>query len=233
MCVERWAWVREALSYDPLLDAQNISSKASQYAKEGISKPEDRLTKIIQEQYLNSKINYKEPVVKLPQTSWKKLFLRLDLEDFLSHIDMNPDFKTFYEKLEVCKFSDVNSVLITMIEINNIKSGYFYLSALLTKLTTLKSLEFTGLPQMSNLLNEKAGKALKKGFNNFKEAGGKLEIISFHNITVNKDLSDCLFSYLSTADSINSLKFTKTNIFAFGNTMKVLANYLVNLKNLE
>lgn len=66
MCVERWAWVREALSYDPSLDAQNISSKASQYAKEGISKPEDRLTKIIQEQYLNSKINYKEPVVKLP-----------------------------------------------------------------------------------------------------------------------------------------------------------------------
>jgi hypothetical protein len=46
-------------------------------------------------------------------------------------------------------------------------------------------------------------------------------------------LSDCLFNYLSTADSINSLRFTKTNIFAYGNTMKVLANYLVNLKNVE
>lgn len=59
MCIERWAWVREALSYDPSLDAQNISNKALQYGKEGISKPEDRLAKIIQEQYLNSKINYK------------------------------------------------------------------------------------------------------------------------------------------------------------------------------
>jgi hypothetical protein len=33
MCIERWAWVREALSYDPSLDAQNISNKALQYGK--------------------------------------------------------------------------------------------------------------------------------------------------------------------------------------------------------
>jgi hypothetical protein len=55
-----------------------------------------------------------------------------------------------------------------MIEINNIKSGFYYLTTLLTKLTTLKFIEFTGLPQMTNILNEKAGKAIKKGFNNFK-----------------------------------------------------------------
>ncbi len=48
MCIDRWAWVREALSYDPSLDSQSISVKASQYGKEGISKPEDRLQKIIQ-----------------------------------------------------------------------------------------------------------------------------------------------------------------------------------------
>lgn len=100
-----------------------------------------------------------------------------------------------------------------MLEINNIKSGYYYLTALLSNLTTLKFIEFTGLPQMTNILGEKCGKAIKKGFNNFKEAGGKLEIISFHNITVSKDLSDCLFTYLSAADSITSLRFNKTNIF--------------------
>ena len=59
MCVERWAWIREALAYDASLDAQAISAKALQYGKEGISKPEDRLNKIIQEQYLNSRIDYK------------------------------------------------------------------------------------------------------------------------------------------------------------------------------
>lgn len=55
-----------------------------------------------------------------------------------------------------------------MIEINNIKSGYYYLTALLSKLTTLKYVEFAGLPQMIVLLGDKVGKAVKKGFNNFK-----------------------------------------------------------------
>ena len=47
MSVDRWAWIREALSYDAKLQANNISNKALIYSKEGISKPEDRLTKII------------------------------------------------------------------------------------------------------------------------------------------------------------------------------------------
>ena len=102
---------------------------------------------------MNSKIDYKEPSIALPQTTWKKLFLRLDIEDFLSHIDMNPDFKIFYEKLEVCKFADVNTILITINEVKNIKSGYYYLTALLTKLTTLKFIEFAGRPQLSSYLN--------------------------------------------------------------------------------
>jgi len=46
-------------------------------------------------------------------------------------------------------------------------------------------------------------------------------------------MSDCLFNYLSDCDSITSLRFSKTNIFAYGNAMKVLAKYLVNLKNVE
>lgn len=172
-------------------------------------------------------------MVALPQTTWKQLFLRLDLEDFLFHINMNPDFKAFYEKLEVCRHSGVNTILVYMIETNNIKSGFYYLTALLSKLTTLKYLEFAGLPQMVTNIGDKLGKAVKKGLNNFGSEGGKLEIISFHNIIVSKDLSDCFFSYLSSADSILSLRFTKTNLFDHGNTMKVLANYLVGLKNVE
>ena len=72
--------------------------------------------------------------------NWKQLFLRLDLEDFLFTIDMNTDFPSFYEKLEVCKENNVSIILISMIEINNIKSGFYYLTALLSKLTTLKYL---------------------------------------------------------------------------------------------
>jgi hypothetical protein len=51
---------------------------------------------------------------------------------------MSPDFHTFYEKLYVCSQNNLNTILIPMIEIHNLKSGYYYLTALLTKLTTLK-----------------------------------------------------------------------------------------------
>lgn len=53
----------------------------------------------MKEKYLNSKINYNEPKIEIPNIDWKRLFLRLDLEDFLLHIDMNPDFHEYYEKL--------------------------------------------------------------------------------------------------------------------------------------
>ena len=87
---------------------------------------------------------------------------------------MNPDFSIFYEKLEVCAKNNVNTLLIPVVEVNNIKSGYYYITALLSKITTLKFLEFSGLPQINNKLNDKAAKAIKKGLNNFYESKGRL-----------------------------------------------------------
>lgn len=138
MCVERWAWIKEAITYDKDLTSVQVSLKAIKFAKEGISKPEDRLMSIIEKKYLKSKIDYQEPGVELPEVDWKRLFLRLDLEDFLLHIDMYPDFPILYEKIFVCKKNNLNTILIPLIEINNLKSGYYYLTALLTRLTSLK-----------------------------------------------------------------------------------------------
>lgn len=55
--------------------------------------------KIIKEKYKNTGIKYNLPKIHVPNITWKQLFLRLDLEDFLIYIDMNPDFNSFYEKL--------------------------------------------------------------------------------------------------------------------------------------
>ena len=54
-----------------------------------------------------------------------------------------------------------------MIEISQIKSGYHYLTSILSRLTCLKHIEFSGLPQ-GNRIKEKATKAIKKGFYNFR-----------------------------------------------------------------
>lgn len=66
---------------------------------------------------------------------------------------MNPDFGTFYQKLFVCSQNNINTILIPMVEVNNLKSGYYYITALLSKLTTLKYIEFSGLPQINNKMN--------------------------------------------------------------------------------
>lgn len=226
MCITRWSWIKEAMLADPTLSSNEIAAIALEHTKKGVSKTEDRINKLIDE-YKQSHIKYDKLKLNIPETDWKRLFLRLDLEDFLKYIDMNPDFTTFYEKLEVCYRNNVNTLLIPVVEVNNIKSGYYYITALLGKISTLKYLEFSGLPQINNQLNDKAAKSIKKGLNNFYQAKGRLEILSFNQLIINHDLSDCLFDYLKQSDSLYSLRFIKTNILGHGNAMKVLSNILI------
>lgn len=105
-----------------------------------MTKNEDRITRIINEDYKTSHIKQEAPKINIPETDWKRLFLRLDLEDFLKYIDMNPDFTTLYEKVYVCAKNNINTLLVPILEVKNIKSGYYYITALLSRIRTLKYL---------------------------------------------------------------------------------------------
>lgn len=59
--------------------------------------------------------------------------------DFLLQIDMNPDFNSFYEKLEVVR-GEVDTMVVPVFNVRNLKSGFHFLTALLTRLTKLKYL---------------------------------------------------------------------------------------------
>lgn len=37
--------------------------------------------------------SFPEPEISIPEISWKQLFLRLDLENFLKFINLNADFE--------------------------------------------------------------------------------------------------------------------------------------------
>jgi hypothetical protein len=124
------------------------------------------------------------------------IVLEVRLRRFLNLHQYDPDFNAFYEKLEVCRFSGLNTLLVPIVPIQQLKSGYFYLTSLLTRLNTLKYLEFTGLPQ-KNRINDKSAKAIKKCLNNFILEKGALDIFSIHNLIVDKDYSESLFEYLS------------------------------------
>lgn len=115
MCLQRWSWVKEALLADPGLSSSEVSLKGLEHTKKGVSKTEDRATRIIKDDYKNSHIKYDEPCVRVPEMDWKRLFLRLDLEDFLKYIDMNPDFATFYQKLAVCARNNINTLLVPLV----------------------------------------------------------------------------------------------------------------------
>lgn len=79
MCITRWSWIKEVMLADPTLSSSQIAQIALEHTKKGVTKAEDRITKLISEEYLNSHIKYKEPKINIPETDWKRLFLRLDL----------------------------------------------------------------------------------------------------------------------------------------------------------
>lgn len=79
MCIDRWSWIKEAMLSDPTLSSSEISLKALENTKKGVSKTEDHVTKIINDNYKNSHIKYDEPKISIPAIDWKRLFLRLDL----------------------------------------------------------------------------------------------------------------------------------------------------------
>jgi ubiquitin-protein ligase/Ran GTPase-activating protein (RanGAP) involved in mRNA processing and transport len=70
--------------------------------------------------------------------SWKELFLRLYLENTISRLNENPDFQNFHETLELSG-PFINQLELTMNAVSNLKSGYFFITALLQKLQQLKS----------------------------------------------------------------------------------------------
>ena len=174
LCTKRWAWIRQALVGNYTLSSRDISKMAFEVHHQGDHKTEDRLTYIREHGYLNPHQSAKEPQLGVPDVSWKQLFLRLDLEEFLKYIDMNPDYQTFYKKVYVCGRNELSTLMLPIIKISNLKSGYYYLTALLAKLPSLKYLEFSGMPHLPNKLTMKVAKAIKKGLHNFCEAKGAL-----------------------------------------------------------
>lgn len=107
--------------------------------------------------------------------TWRQLFIRMDLEEHLLFINFFPDFATFYDKLRACKH-EVSELRIPIFPVPNLKSGYHYLTAMLSTLTSLQHVEFFAARQDPNasVLPFKAVKSIQKGFANFKKNGGCL-----------------------------------------------------------
>jgi hypothetical protein len=114
----------------------NINLKNYKFPENSIL---NRVNEYVQEKVKRKYVQFEQPFIEIPSQTWRKLFLALDIVDFLLQIDMNPDFSTFYEKLEACK-NDLDTMVVPVFNLRNVKSGYHFLTALLTRLTKLKYL---------------------------------------------------------------------------------------------
>lgn len=58
MCITRWSWIKEVMLADPTLTSHEIAGIALDHIKKGVTKTEDRITKLITEDYKNSHLKY-------------------------------------------------------------------------------------------------------------------------------------------------------------------------------
>ena len=98
---------------------------------------------------------------------WRTFYLQNNLQDLVSSLNEYPDFKHFYQTL------DLSSEGLTLLELTlfapkQLKSGYYWLTALLTRLPKLQSLKISRGPDGG--LGLKGVRCLVKGLKNNKSS---------------------------------------------------------------
>ena len=58
LCVSRWFWIKEAMLADPTLTSNSIAALALDFTEKGVTKTEDRITKIINDDYKKSHLKF-------------------------------------------------------------------------------------------------------------------------------------------------------------------------------
>ena len=182
---KRNTYLKQIATLRPTISPLELCVINHKVVKENREKPEDLLEEMKKSYLRKGDIEFVGAKAgEFKQFSWKHLFIKLDLEEHLANMDYFPDFPNFYMKLDLCR-DYIEELVIPIISLKNLKSGYHYITGLLSKLTKLRILHIMGLQDSSaNFLAIKAVKCIQKGFNNFYKEGGKLEKLIYHNFRV-------------------------------------------------
>lgn len=260
--LKRNVYLRQIAELKPKITPYELSLIQHKALKENREKPEDLLEEMKKSYLLKGeRTNEDYDPIKEKNFTWKDLFIKLDLEDHLTNMDYYPDFPHFYEKLDASK-DYVEELVLPIITLKNLKSGYHYLTGLLSKLTKLKVLHIMGLQDSSaNFLTYKAVKCISKGLHNFSSAGGKLKKLIYHNFQVelhnftsvggklrkliyhnfqlggeggaNNEFSERFWQPILQMVELSSLSCTKNSILSSDLGSKYLSNFITVQKNLS
>jgi hypothetical protein len=103
----------------------------------------------------------------------------------------------------------VNDLIITLKPVNNLQSGFHFLTSVIEQLNSVEHLGFTGRPNTQENHPKKCYKAIFKGLNNLAEKPNKLQKIRFFNLSgSNNEQIDMIFSPLNKyLTSLRSIEF--------------------------
>lgn len=94
---------------------------------------------------------------------WKNYYLQNNLQDLITSLGEAPDFPRFYQTLDISA-DDLTSLELTLFSTKPLKSGFFWLTALLSRLPKLQSLKISRGAQGG--LGTKGARCLAKGLKN-------------------------------------------------------------------
>lgn len=112
-------------------------------------------------------------------TPWRKLYLQNNLQDLISNLNDVPDFPHLHKTCDISK--EIPRIEILMFQPNNIKSKYFFLSVVLSKLENLNTLI---IKKGTEGLSKNGFKALAKGLSRNK---GNLENLILEHCGITED----------------------------------------------
>ena len=234
-CIDRWVWIKDTVENAVSIAPKKIAVMSDVRIQSTEFKVEEELA-TLKKQYLKNENQDNLAPVLIEKYSgaytWRELFVKLDLEEHLVFMDQSPDFQLYYDKLKAIQ-GLIKVLVIPLIDTKHIKSGHYYLTALLTHLTKLQHVEIIGLNQVVNLA---ALKSLAKGFHNFIEKGGHLIELSYGKFQVTtsenrNEISEKLFFPFQGQD-LMKLAITGNNMMSF-NGGKALSKVIIDHKIIE
>ena len=187
-CLAKFPWIRDYFDSLPENERLRPAQLAALSDKMKVSIKEDEQYVRKTKESLGGQFERQKKVASIPDyeesMNWRDLFIKLDFEYFMEMFNFNPDFKKFYAMLDIIA-PHAKCLSIMIILKKNIKSGYHWLTAMLSKLLSLTTLKLytRGIAGVS----PEVMKCFYKGICNFQKDGGKLRRIEFNRMPVLTD----------------------------------------------
>jgi ubiquitin-protein ligase/Ran GTPase-activating protein (RanGAP) involved in mRNA processing and transport len=234
-CLKRWPWMRRYVSYnyERNLTPADIATQVDDFNYDYNLFCEDHIDV---GKAIRSTFDFKQATVHKPNLteaynskfSWRELFIKLDFEESTRLLNYSEDFKGFYAKIPIVA-QYLSTVVIYISKCDNLKSGYYYLAALLTGLKGVQGLKFRTC--CIQVVPYKALNNIKKGLSSNEASKDTCKVehieIGCKTFDMNTTSQETLYQIFELLPNLNSLKIVGSNILQAKNN-KIITSLLTN-----